>query len=197
MKYRAVKYLLALLPLTTGTMAVAEEGRDTLFEKSDKIPMAAPSPPDAVVRVSSSNNTPVDLVDNKYATLCEVTITPRGGDVKIEGHAVLQNLSYSYDEALGSSKNNITVRAAIRILDADGHHVGVSETGGPAVDVLNSVFAQWFTVQPMLYYRAPAGVPITFEVAAVTSYHPYYHSGKIVANNLGNPCYISATDFPK
>lgn len=187
--------LMVSLLVLISPVAIAEEVRDNLFEQSKTLTMTAPVPPNALARNSSANNTPVILKDNLYETLCKVTIIPRGGDVKIEGHAVIQNQDYQYDGPLGNSKNNITVRAAIRILDANGHHVGVSDAGGPAADDLYSVFAQWMTVNPMLYYRAPAGVPITFEVAAVTSYHPYYHSGSLIANNLSEPCYISALDY--
>lgn len=52
-------------------------------------------------------------------------------------------------------------------------------------------------MQPFVYYRPPAGIPVTFEVAAVTSYHPDYRSGILIANDNQNPCYVSATEFTK
>jgi hypothetical protein len=148
-----------------------------------------------VKRTMGKNNTAVNLTDNTYATLCTVTITGTGGEVLVQGHAVMNNIDYS---TASTSKNNIVVRSAIRILTSPGHHTGVVDGGvGPAVDVLNVVSAQWLTVQPILYDLPPSGSPITYEVAAVTSYHPYYGSGKLVGNNASNPCYITVTEFSK
>jgi hypothetical protein len=132
------------------------------------------------------------LVDNIYATLCTVTITPAGGEVLIVGHAVLNNIEYSF---LDTGKNNIAARTAIRILEAGSHLAVVDGGSGPPVDELDVVFGRWLTVQPILYDYPKAGAPVTYEVAAVTSYHPSYASGLLVANNNSNPCYITATEF--
>ena len=148
-------------------------------------------------RSFGTSNTPVPPADNLYATLCTVTISPQGGEVLVTGQAVLHNESYKYDAPDNQSKNNITARSAIRILDGSGHHLGITEAGGPTSDEVNSIHAEWLTVHPSVYYRPPPNVPITFEVAAVTSYHEYYHSGSLVANHMQMPCYISATEFSR
>jgi hypothetical protein len=146
-------------------------------------------------RTIGKSNVPVTLSDNIYATLCTVTITPGDGEVLIVGHAVLTNSDYN---ASGGRKNNIASRTAIRILQPDGSHAGVVDGGsGPLVDEVNVLTGGWLTVQPILYDHPKAGVSITDEVAAVTSYHPNYGSGVLIANNYSNPCYISATEFTK
>ncbi|MDW9699280.1 hypothetical protein GOB04_17710 [Sinorhizobium meliloti] len=143
-------------------------------------------------RKFGSSNRPVTLNDNVYSTLCRLNIIPDGGELLIVGQAVLRNDQYN-----DASHGNIVVRSAIRILDPTGHHIAISETGSPPADEVYSVYARWLTVHPFVYYRPPAGVPVTFEVAAVTSYHPDYRSGRLVANDNDNPCYISVSEFAK
>lgn len=198
---KTIACLFVVAAAIAGTLANAEEPQ-TLFSSDASLDVVSrASAADQatlfviVGRFIGKSETVVNLADNTYATLCSVTVTPDNGGVLVSGQAVLWNADYS---STGGPKNNIVVRSAIRILDDSGHHVGVADGGtGSAVDVLDLVTGQWLTVQPTLFDQPATGVPVTYEVAAVTSYHPYYASGTLEANYAANPCYISVTLFKK